>query len=252
MPTVKELRKMATAYNIKGRSKMNKETLMKAVSKECKKRKVSFVMKEFKQQKLHSGGRRKVTNRKQAIAIALSIADKSCNMKPKKSSRKLKFRLSDDKPKPVDMTLYNKVKAKVYKRIPKHSAYRSGIVVQDYKEAFAKKYGKKSPYTGKKSKKKGLARWFAEDWRNQSGGIGYKKSDDVYRPTKRITKKTPVTFKELSKKQIKRAQKEKQTTGRVKRFKKSRKKKDMSYCICSGKHKTKGFTCRQHCKYGRK
>lgn len=252
MPTVKELRKMATAYNIKGRSKMNKETLMKAVSKECKKRKVSFVMKEFKQKKLHSRGRRKVTNRKQAIAIALSIADKSCNMKPKKSSRKLKFRLSDDKPKPVDMTLYNKVKAKVYKRIPKHSAYRSGIVVQYYKEAFAKKYGKKSPYTGKKSKKKGLARWFAEDWRNQRGGIGYKKSDDVYRPTKRITKKTPVTFKELSKKQIKRAQKEKQTTGRVKKFKISRKKKDMSYCICSGKNKTKGFTCRQHCKYGRK
>ena len=125
MPTVKELRKMATAYNIKGRSKMNKETLMKAVSKECKKRKVSFVMKEFKQKKLHSRGRRKVTNRKQAIAIALSIADKSCNMKPRKSSRKLKFRLSDDKPKQVDMTLYNKVKAKLYKKIPTHSAYRS-------------------------------------------------------------------------------------------------------------------------------
>ena len=34
MPTIKELRKMATTYNIKGRSKMNKETLMKAVSKE--------------------------------------------------------------------------------------------------------------------------------------------------------------------------------------------------------------------------
>lgn len=257
MPTVKELRKMATAYNINGRSKMNKEALMKAVSKECKKRKVSFVMKEFKQKKLHSRGRRKVTNRKQAIAIALSIADKSCNMKTRISSRKLKFRLSDDKPKPVDMTLYTKVKAKVYKRIPQHSAYRSGIVVQDYKEAFAKKHGKKSPYTGKKSKKKGLARWFAEEWRNQRGGIGYKKnpnkeSRDVYRPTKRISPKTPVTFKELSEYEIKRAQKEKQTTGRVKRFKTSRKKKDMSYCICSGKNKTKGFTCRQHCKYGRK
>ena len=28
-------------------------------------------------------------------------------------------------------------------------------------------------------------------------------------------------------------------------------KKDMSYCICSGPNKTKGFTCKQHCKYGR-
>lgn len=25
-------------------------------------------------------------------------------------------------------------------------------------------------------------------------------------------------------------------------------KKDMSYCICSGKNKTKGFTCRAHCR----
>ena len=25
----------------------------------------------------------------------------------------------------------------------------------------------------------------------------------------------------------------------------------MSYCVCSGPNKTKGFTCKQHCKYGR-
>ena len=37
---------------------------------------------------------------------------------------------------------------------------------------------------------------------------------------KRITKKTPVTLKELSKKQIKRARREKTRKGRVKRFKK--------------------------------
>ena len=58
-------------------------------------------------------------------------------------------------PEPVDMDMYNKIKAVVYKEIPKHSAYRSGIVVQKYKAAFAEKYGiKKSPYKGKKTMKK--------------------------------------------------------------------------------------------------
>ena len=57
--------------------------------------------------------------------------------------------------KPADKDLYDKIKAKVYKRIPKHSAYRSGIVVQEYKEAFKKKYGnKRSPYIGRKETKK--------------------------------------------------------------------------------------------------
>ena len=40
-------------------------------------------------------------------------------------------------PKPRDINLYNKVK-KVYKKIPKHSAYRSGILVQTYKKEFKK------------------------------------------------------------------------------------------------------------------
>ena len=105
--------------------------------------------------------------------------------------------------KPNDPKLYERIKAKIYKRIPKHSAYRSGILVKEYKEAFKKKYGdKKKPYTGKKTKE-GLTRWFKEDWKNQRGGKGYKKKGDVYRPTKRVNKKTPATFKELSKSQIK-------------------------------------------------
>jgi len=123
-------------------------------------------------------------------------------------------------PKPVDINLYEKIKKQVYKKIPKHSAYRSGILVQKYKKAFSKKYGKKNPYKGKKTIKKGLKRWFSEDWRNQRGKIGYKYKSDVYRPTKRITKKTPTTFSELSKKQIKRARTEKLNKGRVRKFKK--------------------------------
>jgi len=34
-------------------------------------------------------------------------------------------------------------------------------------------------------------------------------------------------------------------------MKNSRKRRNMSYCKCSGANKTKGFTCKQHCKYGR-
>ena len=123
-------------------------------------------------------------------------------------------------PIPSDMKLYNKVKGSVYKRIPKHSAYRSGVVVQSYKKAFSRKYGKKKkPYSGKKTKKVGLSRWFKEKWVNQRGEIGYKHKSDIYRPSKRITRKTPTTHKELSRKQVKRARTEKRRTGRVRRFK---------------------------------
>ena len=45
------------------------------------------------------------------------------------------------KPVPSNKKLYEKIKAKVYKRIPKHSAYRSGLVVQEYKKAFKKNMG---------------------------------------------------------------------------------------------------------------
>ena len=62
---------------------------------------------------------------------------------------------------PSDTKLYNKTKKQIYKRIPKHSAYRSGILVQTYKKKFKDKYGtRKSPYKGNKAKtkKKGLSR----------------------------------------------------------------------------------------------
>jgi len=124
-------------------------------------------------------------------------------------------------PTPTDCKLYNKTKKNVYKKYPKHSAYRSGILVKTYKKNFTKKYGtRKKPYSGEKTRKKGLSRWFKEEWKNQRGTVGYKYKSDVYRPTKRITKKTPTTFKELNKKQVKTARREKYRKGRVHRFKK--------------------------------
>lgn len=119
---------------------------------------------------------------------------------------------------PRDKSLYNATKKIIYKKIPKHSAYRSGVLVQAYKKSFKKKYGNKDPYIGHKNKDKGLARWFREKWRNQRGTVGYKYKNDVYRPTKRITKKTPKTFKQLGKKRINRARSIKYRRGRVERF----------------------------------
>jgi len=114
-------------------------------------------------------------------------------------------------PEPLDKELYEKVKTEIYKKHPQHSAYRSGLIVQEYK----KRGGK---YSGTKPQKTGLKRWFAEEWKNQRGEVGYSKKGDVYRPTKRITEKTPTTFNELTKKQIQKAMKEKAKTGHVKKF----------------------------------
>ena len=132
------------------------------------------------------------------------------------------------KVKPRDQKLYDSVKAKVYRANPIHSAYRSGMVVKQYKAAYSRKYGKTAkPYisVGKKDikpSKTGLARWFKEEWRNQRGEVGYQYESDIYRPTKRITAKTPKTFNELKPKKgsdlgptLKRARRSKAKTGRA-------------------------------------
>jgi len=120
---------------------------------------------------------------------------------------------------PTDQVLYDKVKKEIYEQNPVHSAYRSGTIVKKYKEEFAKEYGKeKKPYTGKKPTKTGLKRWFTEDWRNQRGELGYKYKSDVYRPTKRITYKTPKTYKELGQKRINKARTQKYRNGKVHKF----------------------------------
>lgn len=128
-------------------------------------------------------------------------------------------------PTPNDKNLYEKIKKKIIKDNPKHSAYRSGLIVKTYKEAFAKKYNKKkSPYKGTKPKT-GLTRWFKEEWRNQRNEVGYKYPNDIYRPTKRISKKTPITMSELTDKELKSAMKKKAKYKRVNRFRKSPKTK---------------------------
>ncbi len=142
-------------------------------------------------------------------------------------------------PKPKDMNLYNKVKRQLYKRIPQHSAYRSGILVKNYKKAYFKKYKKHNAYTGKKTKKRGLKRWFLEDWKNQRGEIGFKYKHDIYRPTNRITKNTPLTHDELTKKELKKARQTKYRKGRVYRFRNNKSKRKKNNSIKKKKRKSK-------------
>ena len=115
-------------------------------------------------------------------------------------------------PTPTNMKLYNQVKEEIYKKYPKHSAYRSGLLVQEYKK-------RGGTYKGTESNTQGLKRWFREEWKNQRGEEGYRNKSDVYRPTKRVTKDTPTTFQELSKSEIDKARKEKASKGRVTKFK---------------------------------
>ena len=99
---------------------------------------------------------------------------------------------------PTNKALYNKVKQEADKKYSKPSAYKSGWIVREYKE-------RGGEYKGKKQKD-GLTRWFREDWED----IG-KRDYPVYRPTKRVSKDTPLTPSEIDpddlKKQIKLKQK---------------------------------------------
>jgi hypothetical protein len=113
--------------------------------------------------------------------------------------------------KPTNTKLYEEVKREIYNKYPKHSAYRSGLLVKEY----LRRGGR---YSGKKREDTGLSKWFNEEWRNSRREVGYKYKSDIYRPTKRITKDTPKTFKELTKKDIEKARREKARTGRVKKF----------------------------------
>ena len=121
-------------------------------------------------------------------------------------------------PTPNDKDLYEKIKKAIYLKYPKHSAYRSGLLVKKYKEEYLKKHKNDNAYSGNRQSSN-LKRWFDEAWVNQRGKTGYQKKGDVYRPTKKINNKTPTTFSELTKQQIEKAMKEKKTKGRVKNFK---------------------------------
>jgi hypothetical protein len=122
----------------------------------------------------------------------------------------------------MDERLYAYVKKLADKKFDtKTSVYKSSWIVREYK----KRGGK---YSSKKKGSSGLKRWFKEGWvdlnrpiKGLNGKIiGYKpcgrksvKSNDKYplcRPSKRISKSTPRTYKEISKRSLSKAKLDKQ------------------------------------------
>jgi len=103
-------------------------------------------------------------------------------------------------PVPVDQRLYKKVKARADKIYAVPSAFKSGWIVKTYKSL--------GGTYEKDNKVRSLRRWFKEKWVD----IGHKQYP-VYRPTKRISKKTPLTVGEIDPKQAKRQIRLKQTIG---------------------------------------
>jgi hypothetical protein len=80
--------------------------------------------------------------------------------------------------------LYKKAKELADEKYSKPSAYKSGYIVKKYKELGGTYTDDKQP--------KNLKRWFKEDWKD-IGGLDY----PVYRPTKRVSKETPLTPNEI-------------------------------------------------------
>jgi hypothetical protein len=94
----------------------------------------------------------------------------------------------------VDKNIYEKAKKEVYAKYKVPSAYRSGALVKRYKELGGR-------YSGEKQKV-GLVRWFKEEWKDINPNKT-KSSYPVYRPTKRITKDTPLLPSEIKKTNLK-------------------------------------------------
>ena len=110
---------------------------------------------------------------------------------------------------PADQKIYDKIVAKVKARVDRWpSAYASGQVVQEYKAVMEKKgrpayLNNNNNNNNKPDAKKGIARWFNENWIDIKTGkpCGSVKTADYYptcRPAKRVTVKSPITASELT------------------------------------------------------
>jgi hypothetical protein len=101
-------------------------------------------------------------------------------------------------PTPTNPALYAKVKKQADQVYSVPSAYKSGWIVKRYKSLGGKYTDDNQP--------RALRRWFQEKWAD----IGHK-AYPVYRPTRRISKKTPLTASEIDPRQAKRQIRLKQT-----------------------------------------
>jgi hypothetical protein len=91
---------------------------------------------------------------------------------------------------PLNKELYEKVKRMADAIYSVPSAFKSSYIVRAYSDLGGK-------YSGKKTTE-GLTRWHKEKWAD----VGNKQYP-VYRPTKRVNKKTPLTVQEIDPKNLK-------------------------------------------------
>ena len=107
-------------------------------------------------------------------------------------------------PKILDPDIYKQAVEIADKTYKTHSAYKSGFIVKKYKELGGR--------YGDDGKPKNLKRWYEEEWKDVGN-----KSYPVYRPSRIISKDTPLTVKEIDphnlKKQIELKQKIKNTSN---------------------------------------
>lgn len=102
-------------------------------------------------------------------------------------------------PLPTDQGLYEEVKDYVMSNYKKNSAFASGAIVKNYKEEFAKIYGRDVPPYKDDKQPKTLKRWFKEEWVdiNPVLGIHNDKAYPVFRPTKYVNSHTPTLLQEI-------------------------------------------------------
>lgn len=115
----------------------------------------------------------------------------------------------------INKSLYKKIRNKIIKENPKNSAYRSLLIIKEYKNQGGK-------LKEEQEKKSNLRNWVEEDWRNltpyaeglinninDSPICGKKhknqKGPSICRPFKKINKNTPKLGTEYTKKEIKKA-----------------------------------------------
>jgi hypothetical protein len=114
-------------------------------------------------------------------------------------------------PTPIDKNLYSLAQKKADEIYKKPSAYKSGYIVKTYKSMGGRYADDKQP--------KNLKRWFKEKWKD----VGHKEYP-VYRPTVKVSKKTPLTVGEISRSNMKEQIKEKQIIKGNKNLKPFKKK----------------------------
>jgi hypothetical protein len=102
----------------------------------------------------------------------------------------------------INPVLYRKAYNEISRKYGSTSAYRSMALVKRYKELGGK-------YRGTKTSSKGIIRWLKEQWIQvvpfvTSGKVvacgASNRRKHACRPLKRVSKKTPVTIKEIIKK----------------------------------------------------